>query len=144
MSLQRLHDGLKTILADHGKDILNDTRKTKAFLHDYTGDESREEVKLLLLLLSNNVHLDILKEKEFDSQTQQQFIRNISAKYPSANYDMGLAVAGVLFLAFYDSGLLKINEKAVQRSTGIPAPPRHKVPKLVLTTAKSSVPGAIM
>jgi hypothetical protein len=107
MGMLRLQDALKTILVDNGDDILNDLRKTKAYLSDYTGDESRDEIKLLLQLLENNVHIDILKIKEFDAAEQLRFARQTALKYLPNNYGPGNLIVELLFTVFYDCGFIR-------------------------------------
>ena len=79
MGILKLQDALKTVIIDWGEDILNDSRKTKAFLSDYTGDESRDEIKILISLLDKNIQQNMLSQKEFDDQEQIQFIKNVIA-----------------------------------------------------------------
>ena len=43
MGIVKLQDALKTIIIDYGENILDNSRKAKAFLGDYTGDESKDE-----------------------------------------------------------------------------------------------------
>jgi very-short-patch-repair endonuclease len=107
MGILRLQDALKTILIDNGEEILNDVRKTKAYLSDYTGDESRDEIKLLLHLLENNVHQNILNTKEFDAQDQLQFTRQTALTYFQNNYNLGSTIVDLLFSIFYDCGLTR-------------------------------------
>ncbi|MFP3088979.1 DUF4011 domain-containing protein [Treponema sp. TIM-1] len=102
-----LPDALKIILIDYGEDILNDPRLTKAYLSDYTGDESRVEIKMLLQLFENNMHFEILKLKEFDDQTQMQFVRQTALKYFMGNYSLGVSITELLFTVFYDLGFIK-------------------------------------
>jgi superfamily I DNA and/or RNA helicase len=118
MGIIRLQDALKTVIIDQGEEILNEPRKTKAYLSDYTGDESRNEIKLLLQLLENNVHLDIINTKEFDAQTQLQFSRSISLKYFQNNYNLANSVIELLFTVFYECGLIK---RKISKNSGVKA-----------------------
>ncbi|MCL2187064.1 MAG: DUF4011 domain-containing protein, partial [Treponema sp.] len=106
MGILKLKDALKTIIIDYGDDILDDPRKTKAFLSDYTGDESREEIKILTSIFENNLHHTILKQKTFDDLEQDRFIKNITASSFTSNEKSANHVLEMLFTVFYDCSLI--------------------------------------
>lgn len=116
MGILKLQDALKTIIIDNGDDILNNSRKAKAYLGDYTGDESKDELKILVLLLEDNIHLAILNKKEFDDQEQILFIRSAIASSYSANYQIANSVLQMLFAVFYDCNLIR--RKITKNTTG--------------------------
>jgi superfamily I DNA and/or RNA helicase/very-short-patch-repair endonuclease len=116
MSILKLQDALKTIIIDQGEDVFNDPRKTKALLSDYTGDENRDEVKQLILMLENNTHLSILNQKDFDDQEQVLFIRTTIAASYQSNYQIANTVLEMLFTVFYECNLIR--RKIIKNKVG--------------------------
>ena len=99
MGILKLQNALKSIIVDYGVNILNDSGKTKNYLNDYTGDESKDVKKIFLSLIGDDVHSEILKIKEFDDQMQISFIADNT---PSKDTGLAKAVLEMLFTVFYD------------------------------------------
>jgi hypothetical protein len=102
-----LQEALKTLIIDNGGDILNDIRKTRAYLGDYVGDDGRDELKQLIQIFDKSIHMEILNVKEFDDVEQTLYVTQTVNKYFLSTFSLSASLLNMLFEIFYDCNLIK-------------------------------------